>query len=144
VIVLDSYAVLALLKGEPAAGDVQRIVEDDEDSLLTPLGVAEVLDHLVRLANAEEEEATLDLAQLGLAAPTPVDSELASRAGLLRARHYHRKSRAVSLADCVAAETARALGCRLASADPHLLDLCRDESIAVIPLPDSTSRIWSP
>ena len=144
MIVLDSYAVLALLKGEPAAGDVQRIVEDDEDSFLTPLGVAEVLDHLVRLANAEEEEAVLDLAQLGLAASIPVDSDLASRAGLLRARHYHRKSRAVSLADCVAAETARPSGCRLASADPHLLDLCRDESIAVIPLPDSKSRIWSP
>jgi predicted nucleic acid-binding protein len=142
VIVLDSYAVLALLNGGPAAGDVQRIVEDDEDSLLTPLGVAEVLDHLVRLANVEEEEAMLDLAQLGLATPTPVESELAARAGLLRARHYRRKSRAVSLADCVAAENARPLGCRLASADPHLLDLCRDESIAVIPLPDSTSRIW--
>jgi predicted nucleic acid-binding protein len=144
VIVLDSYAVLALLKGEPAAAEVQGLVEDDEDAFLTPLGVAEVLDHLVRLANAAEEEAVLDLAQLGLATPTPVKSELAARAGLLRARHYHRKSRAVSLADCVAAETARPLGCRLASADPHLLDLCRDERIAVIPLPDSTSRIWSP
>jgi predicted nucleic acid-binding protein len=144
VIVLDSYAVLALLKGEPAAAEVQRLVEDDEDALLTPLGVAEVLDHLVRLANAEEEEAVLDLAQLGLATQTPVESELAARAGLLRARQYHRKSRAVSLADCVAAETARPLGCRLASADPHLLDLCRDERIAVIPLQDSTSRIWSP
>jgi predicted nucleic acid-binding protein len=144
VIVLDSYAVLALLKGEPAAAEVQMLVEDDEDALLTPLGVAEVLDHLVRLANVEEEEAVLDLAQLRLATPTPVESELATRAGLLRARHYHRKNRAVSLADCVAAETARPLGCRLASADPHLLDLCRDERIAVIPLPDSTSRIWSP
>jgi predicted nucleic acid-binding protein len=144
VIVLDSYAVLALLKGEPAAAEVQWLVEDDEDALLTPLGVAEVLDHLVRLAKAEEEEAVLDLAQLRLATPTAVESELAARAGLLRARHYHRKSRAVSLADCVAAETARPLGRRLASADPHLLDLCHDERIAVIPLPDSTSRIWSP
>jgi predicted nucleic acid-binding protein len=144
VIILDSYAVLALLKGEPAAAEVQRLVEDDEDALLTPLGVAEVLDHLVRLANADEEEAVLDLAQLGLATPFPVEAELAVRAGLLRARHYHRKSRAVSLADCVAAETARPLGCRLASADPHLLDLCRAEHITVIPLPDSTSRIWSP
>jgi len=144
VIILDSYAVLALLKGEPAAEEVQRLVEDDEDALLTPLGVAEVLDHLVRLATADEEEAVLDLAQLGLATPTPVESELAVRAGLLRAQHYHRKSRAVSLADCVAAETARPLGCRLASADPHLLDLCHAERIDVIPLPDSTSRIWSP
>ncbi|HVA07594.1 MAG TPA: PIN domain-containing protein [Acidimicrobiales bacterium] len=144
MIVLDSYAVLALLKGEPAADQVQKLVEDEVDALLTPLGVAEVLDHLVRLANAEADEAVLDLAQLGLATPTAVEAELAATAGLLRARHYHRKNRAVSLADCVAAETARPLGCRLASADPHLLDLCRDEGIAVIPLPDSTSRMWSP
>jgi predicted nucleic acid-binding protein len=144
VIVLDSYAVLALLKGEPAATQVEELVEDDEDAALTTLGIAEVLDHLVRLADAEEDEAVLDLAQLGLATPTAVEAELAIRSGLLRARHYHRKNRAVSLADCVAAETARPLGCRLASADPHLLDLCRDERIAVLPLPDSKPRTWSP
>jgi hypothetical protein len=50
----------------------------------------------------------------------------------------------VSLADCVAAETARSAGSQLASADPHLLDMCRDEGIVVIPLPDSTGRTWSP
>jgi predicted nucleic acid-binding protein len=144
VIILDSYAILAILKGEPAAAQVQELVEGDEDSALTSLGVAEVIDHLVRLANAEEDEAILDLAQLGLATPTAVEADLATRAGLLRARHYHRKNRAVSLADCVAAETARPLGSRLASPDPHLLDLCRDEHVAVIPLPDSASRIWSP
>jgi PIN domain nuclease of toxin-antitoxin system len=144
VIVLDSYAVLALLKDERAAAQVQQLVEDRKDAALTPLGVAEVLDHLVRLAGADEEEAVLDLAQLGLAAPTAVGAELAVRAGLLRARHYDRKNRAVSLADCVAAEAARPGGSRLASADPHLLDLCREEGIAVIPLPDSSGRSWSP
>lgn len=144
MIVLDSYAVLALLKGEPAATQVQHLVENEEDALLTSLGVAEVLDHLVRLADAEEDEAVLDLAQLGLRSPAAVEADLGVRAGLLRARHYHRKNRAVSLADCVAAEASRQSDCRLASADPHLLDMCRDERIDVIPLPDSVSRIWSP
>lgn len=144
MIVLDSYAVLALLKDEPAAAQVQQLVEDQNDAALTPLGIAQVLDQLVRLAGAEEDEAVLDLAQLGLATPTPVGAELAIRAGLLRARHYHRKNRAVSLADCVAAEAARPGGSQLASADPHLLDLCRDEGIAVITLPDSSGQSWSP
>ncbi len=99
MIVLDSYAVLALLKGEPAAIQVQRLVEDEENASLTSLGVAEVLDHLVRLADAEEDEAVLDLAQLGLMTPAAVEADLGARAGLLRARHYHRKNRAVSLAD---------------------------------------------
>jgi predicted nucleic acid-binding protein len=144
VIVLDSFAVLALLKDEPAATLVQQIVESEHESALTVLGVSEVIDHLVRLVGADPEEAVLDLAQLGLASPSPVEVGVALQAGLLRARHYHRRNRAVSLADCVAAETARSTGSQLASADPHLLDLCQEEGIAVMALPDSAGRTWSP
>ena len=141
---LDAFAVLALLEGEPAAPHVQRLLESDDRGILTALGVAEVLDHLVRLAGAAEEDAALDVAQLGLATPDPIDGELAARAGLLRARHYHRRDRAVSLADCVLAETGRARRSPVASSDPHLLDMCRDEGIEVVRLPDSHGRTWSP
>jgi len=144
VIVLDSYAVLALLKGEPATSRVEQLLLGEHEAVLTALGMAEAIDHLVRLAGADEDEVVLDLAQLGLARPSPVEAGLALRAGLLRARHYHRKDRAVSLADCVAAETARPVGSSLATADPHLLDVCRDEGIEVIPLPDSSGQTWSP
>jgi hypothetical protein len=85
----------------------------------------------------------LDLAQLGLGSPSPVDAGLALRAGLLLARHYHRKNRAVSLAGCVAAESARSIGSSLASADPHLLDLCREEGISFIPLSETIGEVWS-
>jgi PIN domain nuclease of toxin-antitoxin system len=142
VTVLDAYAVLALLKGEPAAGSVRQLLEGDESASMTVLGVAEVVDHLVRLAGASEEDAALDLAQLGLAEPRPLDTGVAIRAGLLRARHYHRRARAVSLADCVAAEAARSAGERLASADPHLLELCAEEGIEVVALPDSRGTTW--
>lgn len=144
MIVLDAYAVLALLKGEPAAGPVRRLLEGDEGSSLTVLGIAEVLDHLVRIVGANDEDAALDLAQLGLAAPLPLDGPVAMQAGLLRARHYHRRDRAVSLADCVAAETARSSGVPLASADPHLLDLCADEGIDLLALPDSRGTTRRP
>ncbi len=142
--VLDAFAVLAFLKGEPAAPEVRELLVSDEGALLTAVGVAEVLDHLVRLAGADEDEAVLDVAELGLGSPPPLDGDLAVRAGLLRARHYHRTSRPVSLADCVAAATARQVGRPLATADPHLLDMCGDEGIAVIALPDSRGRVWSP
>jgi PIN domain nuclease of toxin-antitoxin system len=144
VIVLDAYAVLALLKGEVAADEVRQLLTSGDAAALTALGVAEVVDHLIRLAGADEDDAVLDVAQLGLDSPSPVDAGLALRAGLLRARHYHRKNRAVSLADCVAAETARTTGSSLASADPHLLDLCRDEGVAFIPLSDTSGKVWSP
>lgn len=141
--VLDAFAVIALLRGEPAAAEVRLLLESG-DAALTSLGLAEVIDHLVRVARVPAEEAALDVAQLGLADALPVDADLALRAALLRARNYHRTDRAVSLADCVAAEAARTLGTGLVSADPHLLDLCRDEDIASIPLPDSGGSTWSP
>ncbi len=141
--VLDAYAVLALLKGEAAAPMVQQLLTDDSDAAPTPLGLAEVLDHLVRIEGATDEDAVLDLAQLGLVDTAPLDAALTVRAGLLRARHYDRKRRAVSLADCVAAEVARSAGMPVATADPHLLDLCDEEAIDVVVLPDSQGRMWS-
>lgn len=54
MIVLDSYAVLALLKGEAGADQVFQLVDGEEETALTALGVAEVVDHLIRLADAEE------------------------------------------------------------------------------------------
>lgn len=142
--ILDAYAVLALFKGEPAARVVLRLISSEPRAALTALGVAEVLDHLVRLEGATDEDAALDLAQLGLAEAAPIDASIATRAGILRARHYHRTRRAVSLADCMAAEVARADGSALVTADPHLLDLCQEEGIDAVVLPDSAGRRWSP
>jgi predicted nucleic acid-binding protein len=133
VIILDGYAVLALLRDEPAAGAVRQLIESGE-AALTVLGVAEVLDHLVRLAGAVEDEAALDVAQLALDPSPPLPLEIGTRAGLLRARHYQRRTRALSLADCVAAETARQMGASLATADPPLLATCAAEGIAIISL----------
>ena len=140
-VTLDAFAVLALLKGEPAAGEVRHLVVNG-DAVLTVLGVAEVVDHLVRIVGVTEEEAALDLAQLGLGDPEPLEAGLARRSGLLRARWYHRTRCAVSLADCVVAETARSNGSSVATSDPHLLDLCRDEEIGVIPLRGSRGHTW--
>lgn len=141
--VLDAYAVLAYLKDEPAATEVRPLLEGDNASLTT-LGVAEVLDHLVRLVGADEEEAALDLAQLNLLDGIPVDSAIGVAAGRLRARYYHRSRCAVSLADCVAAEVARSGEVALATSDPHLLDVCHAEGIEAIVLPGSAGSRWTP
>ncbi len=139
---LDAYAVLALLKDEPAAEAVGDLVRGG--GRLTAIGVSEVLDHLIRLVGADENDAVLDLAELGLLDCEPVDGSLGILAGLLRAKHYHRTKRAVSLADCVAAEAARRLDLPLATSDPHLLALCHEEGIDSHPLSDSSGATWSP
>lgn len=141
--ILDAYAVLAFLTNEPAAPAVESLILTATASL-TALGVAEVLDHLVRIVGATDEDAALDLAQLGLADPTDIDPAAGQAAGLLRARHYHRTTRAVSLADCVAAAVARQQDRALATSDPHVLDVCHDEGILVHVLPDTTGHVWTP
>ena len=103
--ILDSYAVLAFLRDEPAASDVEALLVADSDVSLTVIGLSEVLDRLIRLGPMDEEQAVLDLAQLGLSEPPLLSPRVAMAAGLLRARHYHRTRCAVSLADCVAAES---------------------------------------
>lgn len=143
MILLDSYAVLALLKGEPASSAVESLLSANSEAALTVVGVAEVLDHLIRLSGADEDEAVLDLAQLGLSPPVEVTGEIAIRAGLLRARSYHRRTSPVSLADCVAAEAARSTGTTLATSDAPLLRTCAREGIEVLSLPDSRGRIWN-
>jgi PIN domain nuclease of toxin-antitoxin system len=143
VTVLDAFAVIALFRGEPASAQVQALIEAG-GSALTTLGVAEVVDHLVRVVGAGEEDAVLDMAQLGLDDPIELDEGTAIQGALLRARHYNRKTCQVSLEDCVVAGVARARHTAAATSDPHLLGLCRDERIAVIALPDSSGKVWAP
>lgn len=141
--ILDAYAVIAYLKAEAAAPEVRPLLDRGEASL-TAVGVAEVLDHLVRLAGVDEEDAALDLAQLGLLDGVVVDSALGLAAGRLRARRYHRSRCAVSMADCIAAEAARQEATDLATSDPHLLDLCRVEGISALVLTASGGTRWAP
>ncbi len=141
--VLDAYAVIAFLRAEPAAAQVKVLLKQG-DAGLTAVGVAEVLDHLIRIVGADEEDATLDVAQLGLLDALPVTADLGTAAGRLRAGRYHRKRCAVSMADCIAAETARARSEPLATSDPHLLDVCHAENVPYLVLPQSDGSSWSP
>ncbi len=141
--VLDAFAVIAYLRAEPAAAEVRALLKGTEVAL-TAVGVAEVLDHLIRIVGANEEDAALDLAQLGLLDATPVTATLGADAGRLRARHYHRTRCPVSMADCVAAEAARSRAEPLATSDPELLTVCHLEDIGRVVLPASDGSIWTP
>lgn len=141
--VLDAYAVIAYLRAEPAAAEVRTLLKS-AGAALTTVGVAEVLDHLIRIAGADEEDATLDLAQLGLLDAIPVDAALGADAGRLRARHYHRTRCPVSMADCVAVEAARSQAAPLATSDPYLLNVCHLEGIGYAVLPGSDGSRWTP
>jgi predicted nucleic acid-binding protein len=142
-VVLDAFAVIAALRGEPAAPEVSQMLRH-HDVVLTSLGLAEVIDHMVRVAGADLDEVLLDLASIGLLDVQPLDNRTVISAGALRAARYHRSRCVVSLADCVAAETARSMGGSLCTSDPHLLDVCHAEGIDVVALLDSTGQRWTP
>lgn len=134
MILLDAYAVIAVLTGEPAAPAVQRLLESDDRPAVTTAGIVEVLDHLIRRYATAEQDALSAVSRLELES-IMLTEEIAIAAGLLRARHYRRSARSVSLADCVAAETARAIDVPLATADPGLVAMCEDEGISLVRLP---------
>lgn len=138
--VLDSAALLTLLKDEPGADVVEACLPD---GLLTPPAIGETVDHLVRLTGADPEGVVVAVAEL----PNPLlelDVATAVQAALLRAHHYHRRSRRVSLIDCTLAAVARRVRGAVVTSDRHLLELCADEGIDVVALPDSSGGVWEP
>lgn len=140
---LDAYAVIGFLADEPIADGVDRLIRRG-GCRITTLGLAEVIDRMARLYDADPDEIAVDIAALGLESPIPLDATTSVLAGRLRARHYHRTTRAVSMADCVLAAAAQVTGEPVATSDPQLLDLCHDEGIPAISLPGSDGSVWSP
>jgi PIN domain nuclease of toxin-antitoxin system len=140
VTILDAYAVIAYLRGEPCAAEVAELLRGQP--LLTSVNAAEVCDQMVRVFGADPDGIDADLALLGHAGlrVLPVSYELGMEAGRIRARRYHRERAAVSLADCVAAAAALAHRLPLATADPALATMLRAEGGDVHPLPDSRGR----
>jgi PIN domain nuclease of toxin-antitoxin system len=143
VIVLDAQALEAFLIAEPAKAEVGAMLKSGEQSVMTAINLGEAADRMVRVRGAELIEFAAAVSELGIHI-TSVDSELALTAAGLRATHYHRSRRPVSLADCVAAACSLDRVARLATSDPHLLALVLDEGGLVEPLPASDGTRWSP
>ncbi len=134
-VLLDAFALIALLAEEPAAGEVETILRRGE-AAMPAINLAEALDVLQRVQGVPRER--LD----AIAAPLlresirllPVDERLAREAADIRARRYHRTRAPVSLADCVLLAATQA-GDVLASADAPLIAVAGLEGVAVMELP---------
>lgn len=138
--VLDAYAVIAFLREEPAMSEVEVLLR--EPTTLSAANQVEVIDRMIRVWGHPADDIEADLAMLADSgmATKPVDSALAVAAGLLRARHYHRESSPVSLADCITAATAIQARVPLATADPALAAMVRAVGGEVVALPDRRGR----
>lgn len=140
---LDAHAVIAFLLDEAAAEAVEAHLRSNDDrARMSAVNLAEVLDRLIRVAGQPEQQVVERVEWLvsGGMEVVPADDSTGRLAGLLRARHYHHREAAVSVADCITLATAIGLRQRLATADPALAAVARKTGVDLVPLPDARGR----
>ena len=132
---LDAYALVAFLVGGPATPQVRAILREG-DAIVATANLAEALDVSQRVFGLPIGRAMEILEPLleGSLRPIPLDVAVARRAAELRASHYHRSSRPISLADAMLIASARP-GAKIATADPDVLAVAKAEGIETVELP---------
>jgi predicted nucleic acid-binding protein len=132
---LDAYALIAFLVGGPAAPHVRAILREGNAAVATA-NLVEALDVSQRVHGVPISR-TAEIIDLLLEAPiaaVPLDITIARRAAEIRAEHYHRSRRPISIADAVLIGSAR-LGDRIATADPDVLAVAKIEKLERVALP---------
>jgi predicted nucleic acid-binding protein len=135
VTLLDAYALIAFLVGGPATQQVRAILREGDAGVATA-NLVEVLDvsqRVYRVPTSRTLE-TLEPLLEGPLTAVRLGLTVARRAADIRARHYHRSSRPISLADAVLIGSAES-GDRIATADPDVLAVAEAEKIGSIVLP---------
>jgi PIN domain nuclease of toxin-antitoxin system len=130
-ILLDAFALIALLADEPAADEVEALLRGGE-AAMTAVNLAEALDVLQRVQRISFERLqTLTTPLVGERIKLiPIDEPIARRAADIRARRYHRASAPLSLADCILL-AATGQSDRLATADGPLIRVAEAEKVQV-------------
>lgn len=137
MILLDAYALIALLLDEPPAAEVDSMVRTG-DCAVVSVNLAEVLDHLLRRRSVPPDAIAESVGPLldEVIEVRPVGTDAAWRASTIRATHYRRKVAELSLADCLLLASAR-IDDEIATSDPVIATVARAEKIALRALPDS-------
>lgn len=134
-ILLDAFALIALLAEEPAADEVEALLRRGE-AAITAVNLAEALDVLQRVEGITRER--LESVTMPLVAErmtfVAIDERIARDAADIRARRYHRTRAPVSLADCILL-AATGESDSLVTADGPLIRVAEAENVQVRALP---------
>jgi predicted nucleic acid-binding protein len=130
-ILLDAFALIALLAEEPAADEVEALLRRGE-AAITAVNLAEALDVLQRVQGISRDRLdTLTAPLVGERMKlVPIDERIARDAADIRARRYHRTRAPISLADCILLAATGASD-TLATADGPLISLAEAEDVQV-------------
>jgi uncharacterized protein with PIN domain len=145
VIVLDAYALAALLAGESAAEEVGELIAGGTAAVPAP-NLAEAADRLGRvhgIAVQRTRSAVESLEQSSDLQVRAAERPHAWRAAELRVKHYHRTRCPLSLGDCLLLAMTGEQD-QVATSDPHVLATADAERIARVALRDSRGRRYAP
>ena len=139
MILLDAYAVIALL-GAERSGEQVRDLMREEPSGIGVVQLSETVDVLSRRYRVAPERTRAAVRTLGHAGLSvlALDEPTSWRAGETRARLYHRARTPLSLADCVLLASASPDD-RVATADRHLLAAAESQGTATVSLGPASS-----
>ena len=141
MILLDAYALVALLAEEPAADQVDELIARG-DCGVTTINLAEALDVIGRrwaVPVGETYGAVAPMFRSERLAAVTSSADDARRAAALRVAYYTPRARSLSIADCFLLAAARS-GDGVATADPPVAAVARELALDVVALPDSTGR----
>jgi predicted nucleic acid-binding protein len=136
VTLLDAYALIAFLVGGPATEQVRTILREGNTAVATA-NMVEALDVSQRVYGLPIRRAVEILDPLfgGPLAALLLDPSTAERAAEIRAGHYHRSTRPISLADAVLLASAKP-GDVIATSDPDVIAVAAAEGVESITLPE--------
>jgi uncharacterized protein with PIN domain len=139
---LDAYALVALVADEPPAAEVETILRRGETRVVV-INLAEAVDIAQRVHGipAKEVRAAIEPLLLGNVLSVAVSDEpQAWLAAEIRAKHYDRKSAALSMADCLLLAHGVIDGGPIATADPVIATVAAELEREVVGLPDSSGK----
>jgi uncharacterized protein len=132
-IVLDAWALMAYLEDEPAAAEVERLLDeaeaDAEDLLLTAVNWGEIYYSVLRSISMEAAE---DVSRKLAAMPITIVPILADLALVRQAARYKAGNR-MSYADCFAAALAKLTSSVLVTGDEEFRPLSLELKIQWLP-----------
>ena len=138
---LDAYALIALVRDEAAAEEVEALLRGG-DCRVSAVNLAEVVDvstrvHALPLQDVRDVVEPLFIEDLQLESPKAPHSW---KVGELRRRYYRRRERPLSLADCFLLAHTQLDEDAVATSDPAVAAAAREEGIALVALPDGAGR----
>lgn len=132
---LDAYALISFILGGPAGFETRALLREGDVAIPTA-NLAEAIDVTVRVYALPMSSVLDQIDPLfeGVLREIPLDGARARRTATIRARHYHRRNRPISLGDSILLASAAA-GDRIATADADVLAVAEAEGFEPLALP---------